>query len=367
MSTLAGLLKESWTHVEGLADDLVNHFYAQIFLADPGLRDLFPVEMTEQRTRMVQALVTSVQLAGDPDRFDDMLRGLGRMHRRFHIEPEHYGIVGAALLESLRVYSGPNWCIEYDQAWRDAYDAMATKMLAGARDAAGPAYWHAEVTAHERRGRDVAVFTCRPLTPYPFEPGQYAAVETGHQPRTWRLYSIANAPRRDGTLDFHVSAGTDSWVSAALVRRLRPGDMIRLGPPMGTMTADPNSNRDVVCVAGGMGLAPIKSLVDSLVREQGTRWVHVFVGVRDRQDLYDLPALMHMAGRYPGLCVVPACSDDPTYGGEQGCVNDVVERFGPWPEHDFYVSGSAPMVRATVGTVLNLGVPHARVRYDALV
>src|SRR5215510_14555034 len=122
MSTLAVLLNESWTHVEARADDLVNHFYAQIFLADPGLRDLFPVEMAEQRTRMVNALVTSVQLVDDPDRLEETLRGLGRMHRRFHIQPEHYGIVGAALLESLRVYSGPKWCIEYDQAWRDAYD-----------------------------------------------------------------------------------------------------------------------------------------------------------------------------------------------------------------------------------------------------
>jgi NAD(P)H-flavin reductase len=74
-----------------------------------------------------------------------------------------------------------------------------------------------------------------------------------------------------------------------------------------------------------------------------------------------------MAGRHPCLSVVPACSEDPTYGGERGCINDVVERFGPWPEHDFYVSGSPSMVRATLGTVLGLGVPQQRIRYDALV
>ena len=88
---------------------------------------------------------------------------LGRDHRKFHVEPEHYDVVGAALLEALRTFAGEQWSIEYDQAWRDAYDVIASKMLAGAEADTNPAYWHAEVLTHERRGRDIAVITCRPL------------------------------------------------------------------------------------------------------------------------------------------------------------------------------------------------------------
>jgi NAD(P)H-flavin reductase len=94
--------------------------------------------------------------------------------------------------------------------------------------------------------------------------------------------------------------------------------------------------------------------------------MHVFFGAKDRDDLYDLPALSRLAGRYPWLSVIPATSEDATYWGERGNIDDVVERFGPWSEHDFYVCGSPPMVKATLSTLARLGVPHGRIRYDAV-
>lgn len=367
MSTLAMLLKESWAHVEDRADDLANNFYARLFLADPGLRELFPVQMSVQRSRLIAAMVAISQIIDDPERFDARLRELGRAHRRFHVEPAHYAIVGTALLGALREFAGERWCIEYDQAWRDAYDSMATKMLRAADyESGGPPYWHAEVVAHERRGRDVAVITCRPLRPFDYLPGQYVQLETAHQPRVWCPYSIANAPRPDGTLDLHVRAPSDGWVSAALVRRLRPGDVVKLGPAVGSMIADRNSTRDVVCVAGGTGLAPIKAILEELTKYNRSRWVHLFLGARDRSDLYDLPELTQLAARYPWLALVPACSNDPGFVGERGFISDVVEKFGPWREHDFFVCGPPKMVRATLGSLARVGVPQMRIRYDAM-
>jgi NAD(P)H-flavin reductase/hemoglobin-like flavoprotein len=366
MSTLAGLLKESWTLVEDRADQLANYFYARLFLRDPNLRDMFPVQMAAQRSRLLGALVEAIQTVDDPSQFDRYLRSLGRDHRKFNVAPEHYGQVGSALVDALRTYSGDKWTIEYEQAWLDGYDAIAARMLAGAtQDADRPAYWHAEVLTHERRGRgDVAVFTCRPLKPFEFRAGQYVSVESQYQPRLWRSYSVANAPREDQTLEFHVRAASTGWVSSALVRRLRVGDMIRLGPAMGSMGIDHQSTRDIVCVAGGTGLSPIKSVVEDLTRHNRTRWVHLFFGARDRDDLYDLPALRRMAGRYPWLSVITSCSEDPTYDGERGDICDVVERFGPWQEHDFFVCGSPPMVRATLGSLARMDVPTDRIHYD---
>jgi NAD(P)H-flavin reductase/hemoglobin-like flavoprotein len=366
MSTLAGLLKESWTLVEDRADQLANYFYARLFLTDPNLRDMFPVQMVVQRSRLLGALVEAIQTVDDPSQFDEYLRSLGRDHRKFHVAPEHYGQVGAALVDALRTYAGDKWTVEYEQAWREGYDAIAARMLTGATEEADqPAFWHAEVLTHERRGRgDIAVFTCRTLDPFPFRSGQYVSIETRHQPRLWRSYSVANAPRDDHTLEFHVRATATGWVSSALVRRLAIGDMIRIGPAMGSMTIDYESTRDIVCIAGGTGLSPIKSVVEDLTRHNRTRWVHLFFGARDRDDLYDLPALRRLAGRYPWLSVITSCSEDITYDGERGDVCDVVERFGPWQEHDFFVCGSPPMVRATLGVMARIGVPTERIHYD---
>jgi NAD(P)H-flavin reductase/hemoglobin-like flavoprotein len=366
MYSLSRLLKESWTLVEEQQDRLASYFYARLFLANPQLRDLFPIHMDVQRTRLLGAIVSAVQTVDDPERFDEYLRSLGRDHRKFHTAPEHYDVVGGALMDALRAFAGDHWSVEYDQAWRDAYAVIARTMIRGAEeDSEQPPYWHAEVLSHERRSRDIAIFTCRPLQPMTYRAGQYLSIECPYQPRLWRLYSPANAPAKDNALEFHVRALGAGWVSSALVRRLRQGDMVRLAAPMGSMTLDRRSTRDIVFVAGGTGLAPIKAMVEELTRFNRTRWVHVFFGARDREDLYDLAALNRLAARHPWLSVVPACSEDPSFSGEQGLISDVICRYGPWGDHDFFVSGSPAMVKATLRTLAAMEVPSTRVKYDA--
>ncbi|GHJ46536.1 flavohemoprotein [Catellatospora sp. TT07R-123] len=366
MSDLQRLLKESWTLVEEQQDKLAGYFYARIFLNHPSVREMFPVTMDVQRARLLGAIVSAVQTVDDPDRFDEYLRSLGRDHRKFQVQADQYEVVGAALLESLRTFARDEWTHEYEQAWRDAYDVIARKMLAGAAADSNPAWWHAEVVAHERRSRDIAVFTVRPLQQLEYRAGQYLSLECPrYHPRVWRTYSVANAPRSDGTMDFHVRALGAGWVSGALVRRTRVGDMLRLASPMGTMVLDRRSTRDIVFVAGGTGLSPIKALLEELTTFNRTRWVHVFFGARDRDDLYDLGSLQELAAAYPWLSIVPVCSDDPGWGGEEGTIPDALARFGPWLEHDFFVCGSPSMVRGTLRSLAQLQVPQTRIRYDA--
>jgi len=274
-------------------------------------------------------------------------------------------VVGGGLLEALRTFAGEHWAVEYAQAWGEAYDVIARKMIAGAEADTNPPYWHAEVLTHERRGADIAVLTCRPMQTLEYRAGQYVSIECRYQPRPWRGDSMANAPRKDGTMEFHVRALGAGWVSSALVRRLKVGDMIRLAAPMGSLTLERKSTRDIVCVAGGTGLAPIKALVEELTRYNRTRWVHLFFGAKHRDDLYDLADLNRLAARYPWLSVVSAVSEDPGYGGEQGNISDVVARYGPWKEHDFFVSGSPAMVKATLRRLAELQIPSIRIKYDA--
>jgi NAD(P)H-flavin reductase/hemoglobin-like flavoprotein len=357
-------LKESWTLVEAHQDRMASQFYARIFLADPQLRDLFPVQMDEARSRLLTSIITAIQNLDDPDRLDDYLRGLGRDHRKYHATAAHYAMFGRCLLESLRDLSDGQWCDEYDEAWREAYTIIAGRMQAGAAAQTEPAMWHAEVVSHERRGRDIAVFACRPLQPLPYRAGQHVSIECPYRPRQWRPYSIANAPRRDGLMEFHVRAQDAGWVSGALVRRLKIGDMLRLAAPTGSMTVNRRSTRDIVCVAGGTGLAPIKAIVQELTRFNRTRWVHVFVGARNEDALYDLADLARLAARYPWLSLVPACSNTRSYSGERGRISDVLGRYGPWNGHEFFVSGPPLMLKATLRRLTEMRVPAERIRFD---
>ncbi|MDM4721827.1 globin domain-containing protein [Micromonospora sp. WMMA1363] len=367
MDHVARLLKESWTLVEEHRDRLSGHFYARLFLLDPALRPLFPVQMTGQGDRLLEAIITAIHTVDDPESFDEYLRSLGRDHRKYHVDPSHYATMGVALLDALRSTAGDGWNLEFDQAWRDAYAAISAKMIAGAAADDDPPFWHAEVLTHERYGSDTAVLTVRALQhPLRWKAGQYVSVEVPrYHPRVWRTYSVANAPNDDNVLEFHVRTPPGAgWVSGALVRRVKRGDLLRVAAPMGSMTLDRASDRDILCVAGGVGLAPVKALVEELASYNRTRWVHVFYGARTRDDLYGLAGLRELVTAHPWLSVTPACSEDEDFDGELGAIPEVVGRYGPWTTHDCYVSGSALMVRAALRVLAEDEVPPERTRYD---
>lgn len=360
------LIDESLRLLAERSDKVVGHFYAALFLEAPQLRALFPAAMDAQRGRLFRALAAAVRTMSTPDQLVAMLTQLGRDHRKYGVRAEHYDVVGRAMVTALRHHAADVWVPELEAAWEHAYAVMADLMIDGAREAAGrePAWWRAEIVTHERRAEDLAVLVLRTDRPYDYEPGQYASIETPYRPRNWRTYSMATAPSPDGLLEFHVRSVGAGWVSGPLVWRAQVGDLLRLGAPTGDLRIDQHSQRDVLCVAGGTGLAPIKALVDGMSRWNTARHVTLFFGARRTGDLYDLEALHRLAALNQWLTVVPVVSDDESFAGERGPLPDVVAGHGTWTDHDVVVCGSPDMTRATVSRLTALGVPADRLSFD---
>jgi NAD(P)H-flavin reductase/hemoglobin-like flavoprotein len=363
-----GMLEESLRLLEGQADRMVGHFYAALFLEAPHLRSLFPVAMAGQRDRFFRALTGVVAHLREPERLSAMLHHLGRDHRKFGVRAEDYDVFGVALIGALRRFGQDVWVPELETAWSRAYELVAATMMDGARQAAEhePAWWRGEIVAHERRAPDLAVLVVRPDRPYDYVAGQYASIETPYRPRSWRTYSMATAPSPDGLLEFHVRALDNGWVSGPLVSRAQAGDVLRLGAPQGDLRVDHDSRRDVLAVAGGTGLAPVKAILDDMTKWNTSRRFTLFFGARHERDLYDLAALHRISALNPWFTVVPVVSEDPMFTGEQGLVADAVARWGWWTEHDVLVCGSPPMTRATFDRLVSLGVPSERIRYDVV-
>ncbi|GCE02098.1 oxidoreductase [Embleya hyalina] len=365
----ADLLRGSLEAVAPVAHDLVSHFYALLFLRRPDLRALFPPAMDHQRDRLLAALLRVGAAGDEPHELRRYLRGLGRDHRKYGVLDEHYDAVGGALIGALARYLGERWTPELQAAWVEVYTWAAAVMIEAAADDAedAPAWWDAVITAHEPRGRDIAVITVEPDRPLPYHPGQHVTVETPWWPRVWRHYSIANAPRVDGRLELHVRAVPAGWVSNALVHRARVGDRIRLGPARGGLVLRGETLRRTLCVAYGTGLAPIKALVEHMAQRQLAHRAHVFIGAEYRADLYDLGALSAMADVYPWLNVIPAVTHDRSFTGVRGALPDVLARYGDWADHDVFVSGSAALVRATAHRLTGeLGVAPQRLHTESL-
>jgi NAD(P)H-flavin reductase/hemoglobin-like flavoprotein len=358
-------IRRTMAAIEPISDKVVSYFYATLFLHHPYLRELFPASMDHQRDRLMRALLTAAKHVDDSETLGAYLAGLGRGHRKYGTRPEHYPAVGEALITALARYAGEVWDEETEAAWVRAYTVISQTMIdaAAADEKVAPAWWHAEIVAHEKRTPKVAVITVRPDQPYPFLAGQYTMVETPWWPRVWRHYSFASAPASSGLLTFHVKAVPAGWVSSALVHHARPGDVIRMGPPAGEMVVDHSSPNGLLCLGGGTGIAPIKALVEDVAESGVRRPIEVFYGARNDTDLYDLDTMLRLAQRHPWVSVRPVVSDGPTKG-LAGSLPEVVRQYGPWHSFDAYLSGPAPMIRSSVDALVRTGIPPHRIRHD---
>jgi NAD(P)H-flavin reductase/hemoglobin-like flavoprotein len=363
--------QRSFFLLEQDADAAMTHFYGQLFAMDAEIRAMFPPAMDLQRMRFFRALTRIAAGSGVRDdlaRLVPYLEQLGRAHRKFGVRDRHYYAFRQALMTTLQRYAAPAWDAGTQDAWESAFDQAARIMIdAALRDAeTSPAWWTATVTGAERRGPDLAVLTVEPGQPMSYWPGQYVSVQTPHWPRCWRRYSIANAPRADGQLRLHVRAVPGGRVSPLLVHDIRPGDPLLLGAPAGTMTVDTRSPRDVLCLAGGTGLAPIKAIIEAIITSPPPgrrRGIVLYYGARRREDLYDLTALHEMELAYPWLKVIPATSDERARDAVFGTVPELAAG-AQVTDRDIYISGPDAMIGRAAQVVTAHGAAARLIRYD---
>ncbi len=365
VQTMVRLVRESFAVVEPQQEKVAELFYATLFGIAPATREMFPVNMQVQRSRLLRALVHFVQMVDRPDELLPFLRQLGRDHRKFGVLAHHYEAVGMALLAAVKAHAKAAWTDEVERAWAEAYTIMARAMLDAANSDDGPAWWNGTVVERHRVSRDLAVVRVQPDYQVPYQPGQYLSVEVPQRPRMWRYFTPATAPRDDGLLEFHIRGVEGGWVSRSIVSHGELGDVWRMGPAMGRLGVNRESGRDVLMVAGGTGVAPMRAIIDYLAQWGENPRVRLFFGGRVRSDLYDLENLQAIAASNPWLKVVPVLETESRMATvERGTLADVVTRHGAWPNHDVLVSGSPAMVRSTVSRMLVAGTALDRIVYD---
>jgi NAD(P)H-flavin reductase/hemoglobin-like flavoprotein len=351
----------------------MRYFYAHLFGTEPEISAMFPVAMDAQRRRLYESLLKIVTMprdpvSGQPDADGDLTRylaDLGRAHRKYGVRKEHYGAFRSALRLAAGRFTPRGAAATDGDYWVAALDrAMGIMLVAADEDAAqAPAWWTAEVTRHELRTPQVAVLTVQPSEPFAYEPGQHLHVQTPRWPREWRTYSIANAPRADGSITLHVRAIGGGLVSTTLVHHLEPGDMLLVGRAEGGMTVDTGSQRPVLCLAGGTGLAPLKAIAEAMTATGTRREIVLYHGARTESELYDLPALRQMELDFPWLEVIPATSHGRAEGAKYGMIPVLATR-ADWEHRDVYISGPDAMIRKTVESLRALGAPAALLHYD---
>ncbi|WP_233558870.1 FAD-binding oxidoreductase [Micromonospora radicis] len=217
------------------------------------------------------------------------------------------------MVDTVRRFADDKW----DPALAVAWERGCRRALRLAERAAdivghGPQVTVGEVECRDSVSDGVAVLTVRPVRRLRFLPGQALPVCTPRVPGVWRWLSPANAPRPDGTVEFHIRAVAGGAVSPVLVEQVALGERLWLGPTCDVgLSLEAAGSADLLLVAGGTGLAPLKALVEQVAAAPTGRRVTLVVGTRTLPDLYDAVALDKLASAHGDwLTVVVAFSDD---------------------------------------------------------
>ncbi|GAA5232934.1 2Fe-2S iron-sulfur cluster binding domain-containing protein [Verticiella sediminum] len=180
-----------------------------------------------------------------------------------------------------------------------------------------------------------------------FRAGQYLQVSLPDG--QVRAYSMANPPHESDMLTLHVRHVPGGQFTERL-RTLERGDVLEVELPFGSVALDAEGERALVCVAGGTGFAPVKSLLDHLARARTARPVTLVWGARDAAGIYLPDALARWRKALPGFRAVialetgPAAEHPQAYAGRVDAA--LAERVGALAGAQVYCCGAPAMVDA---------------------
>ena len=206
---------------------------------------------------------------------------------------------------------------------------------------------------------------------FTFKPGQYSDIQIpGHDGH--RSFSMAMTPTSSSTLEFLIKKYPDGHFSGLLDGGLKVGDELELDGPYGAFTLKEWSDRRIVCIGGGAGMAPILSLLRHMVEENIERPVTFYYGARNPADLFYVDEISQLGKQLPDFRFVPCLSEtwpddwsEVGVAGESGLVTEVVDRRETGLDGcDHYLCGPPPMVDAAIALLEANGVPHEYIHYD---
>ncbi len=186
-----------------------------------------------------------------------------------------------------------------------------------------------------------------------------------------RAYSLASRPQDTGVAVFNIRlavppAGQEAEVPPGLVSSwlfsLKEGDTVDVSGPFGEFHVQPTM-REMVFIGGGVGMAPLRSMIHEQLGQGTPRRMRYFYGARSAADLFYTDEFNALAAAHPNFTWTPALSD-PAPGdrwtGATGFIHETVRKAmqtHPAPEDcEYYLCGPPVMISAVLATLERLGV-----------
>lgn len=130
------LVQSSFAKVVPIKDQAAELFYGRLFEIAPEAESMFKGDMKDQGAKLMMSLATVVNSLRDLEVILPEVKALAVRHVDYGAKPEHYAVVGSALLWTLGQGLGNDFTPEVESAWTTAYGTLSSVMIEAAYPAA---------------------------------------------------------------------------------------------------------------------------------------------------------------------------------------------------------------------------------------
>jgi serine/threonine protein kinase/pimeloyl-ACP methyl ester carboxylesterase len=125
------LVAESLSRLSSRMRMLTSTLYARLFAVEPGVRGLFPDDLSAQQDKLAHTLRLAIDGMADPERLAPVLEDLGRRHVHYGVSPAHFDLLEQSLLGALAEVDVTDWTPEVERAWKRAFAFIESAMRRG--------------------------------------------------------------------------------------------------------------------------------------------------------------------------------------------------------------------------------------------
>jgi Na+-transporting NADH:ubiquinone oxidoreductase subunit F len=204
-----------------------------------------------------------------------------------------------------------------------------------------------------------------------FKPGQYIQLEVpkyklSKEPE-YRAFSMSSSNKETHSVELYVGLVEKGVVSTYVHEYLKKGDELIMRGPFGDFYYR-DSERDILMIATGTGLAPLMSIIRHIRAEKIQREITLFFGTRSVEDLYCVEELREMEKQLPSFTFIPILSreaEDSPWEGKRGRVTNLIEDLIPeGSDYDVFICGNPDMVDSCTDWLVKKGIPEDHIYFD---
>lgn len=201
-----------------------------------------------------------------------------------------------------------------------------------------------------------------------FRPGQYVQVQVpSPEGIVYRAYSISNPDYDEKAVELIVRL-VPGGLGSTYLHNVEVGETVTFTGPFGEFHLSEDPECEVVNIGGGCGMAPIRSIVYSVLDRWPERSCWMFFGCRTTEDIFYLEEFEALENKHPHFRVVYALSDiqpDEKWEGETGFIHLSVDKhLEPDKERQAFLCGPPPMIEAVTSVLEQKGMQPSDWYYD---